>query len=80
MHDIGAVQRDDTGEAPRGGEIHLGSRRQRHQVVAFAGASTQHPVGVGHEHGAMSARAQAQHRQEDLLLSAAPGAGRVDVE
>jgi hypothetical protein len=35
---------------------------------------------VGHEHGPVAALAQPEHRQEDLLLSAAPGAGGVEVD
>jgi hypothetical protein len=35
---------------------------------------------MGDEHGSMAALAQAQHGQEDLVLSAAPGEGGVEVD
>ena len=64
----------------RRGQVDFGSRRQRHQVVALAGAPVQHALRVRDEHGPVAALAHPQHRQEDLVLSAAPGAGGVDVE
>ena len=58
----------------------LGARREGHQVVALACAVEEHAVGVRHEHGPVAARAHPHDGQEDLLLSAAPGAGGVEVE
>ena len=55
-------------------------RRERHQVGALGGAPIQLALGVRDEHGAVAAGAQAEHGQEDLVLSPAPGARGVDVE
>jgi hypothetical protein len=40
----------------------------------------EHALGMREEHGPMAARAQPRDRQEDLVLSAAPGTGGVDME
>ncbi len=77
---VGPVHRDDAGQPPRRGEIDLRTRGERHQIVAFARAPIEHALRVRHEHGPVAARAQAEHRQKDLLLPAAPGAGGVEVE
>ena len=71
---------DDARQPPRRGQVHLGARRQRHQVVALAGAPEQHAARVRDEHGPMAALAHPEHGQEDLVLSAAPGEGGVEVE
>ena len=54
--------------------------RQPDEIVALARAAGQFALRVRHEHGPMAARAETEHRQEDLVLSPAPGAGRVDME
>jgi hypothetical protein len=80
VHDIRAVRRDDLRQPPGRGQIHLGARRQRHQIVSLAGAPVQHPGRLGDEHGPVAAFAQPEDGQEDLVLSAAPGEGGVEVE
>jgi hypothetical protein len=80
MHHVGAVHRDDAGEPPGGRQVDLRTWRERHQIVAFAGALIQHALRVRHEHGPVAARAHPEHGQQDLLLPAAPGAGGVEVE
>ena len=71
---------DDPRQLPRRGQIDLVHRCQRHQIGSFGRASIQLTLGVGDQHRAMAARPQAEHGQEDLLLSSAPRARGVDVE
>ena len=71
---------DHPGEAEGGGEVDLVGGGEAHQVVALARAPGQLTLRVGDERGAVPARAQAEDGQEDLVLSPAPRAGRVDVE
>lgn len=80
MNDGWRVLADDAGELPRGGQVDLAARREPHQVGAFGRACEQLALRVGDEHRAVPAFAQPEHGQQRLLLSAAPGAGRVDVE
>ena len=80
VDDVGPERADDAREPPGRGEIHLGARRQRHQIVALAGAPVQHAARVRDQHGPMAALAHPEHGQEDLVLSAAPGEGGVEVE
>ena len=80
VDDVGPELLEDAREPPRGGEIHLRARRQRKEVQPFVGAAAQLPARMGDERGAMSERAQAQHRHEHLVLTAPPGARGIDVE
>ena len=67
-------------EPPRRGEVHLGARRDRDEVQPFGGAAPELAVGMRDQRGAMPDRSQAVHGQQHLVLSAAPGPRRVDVE
>ena len=80
VHDLRLPPPHDLRQLPRGGEIDLVHRRERKQVGALRGAPEQLALGVRHQHGAVAPGPQAQHGQEDLLLSPAPGARGVDVE
>ena len=80
MDDLRPPLPDDSRQCPRRGKIHLVARGERHEVGAFRCAAVEHALGLGDEHGAVAERAQPQDCQEDLVLSAAPGAGGVDVE
>ena len=71
---------DDAGQLPRRREIDLASRRERHEIGSLRRAAVEYALGVRHEDRSMAAGAKPEHRQEDLVLSAAPGAGGVDVE
>ena len=53
--------------------------RERDEVEAFRRAPAQLAGGVGDEHGAVAGGAQAHDRQQHLVLPAAPGGRRVDV-
>ena len=87
-HRVGIVRVDnlrpppprDPRQLPRRGQIDLIHRRERKQVRPLGGAAEQLALGVRHQHGTMAAGPQAQHGQEDLLLSPAPGSRGVDVE
>ena len=70
----------EAGQPPRGGEVHLGARRQREEVQSLLGAAAQLSARVRNQGGAMTERAQAQHRDEHLVLSAPPRARRIDVD
>ena len=80
VDDLGPPPPHDLRQLPCRGEIDLIHRREREQVGTLGGAAEQLALGVRHQHGTMAAGPQAQHGQEDLLLSAAPGARGVDVE
>lgn len=80
MHDVRLPLVDDTRELPRGGEIDLVARRQGDEIRSFGRAAIELALGVGDEHGLVPERAQTEDGQENLVLSAAPGAGGVDVE
>lgn len=80
LHDIRPEFPQDSGQPPRRGEIDFVVRGEPDQIDAFGGARQQLSLRIRDEQGPMPALAQPQHRQERLLLSAAPGAGRVDVE
>ena len=80
MDDLRPGVANDAGELPRGGEIDLAARRQRHQIRTLASAPIELALRMRNQHLAMVERPQPEHRQEDLVLSAAPGARGVDVE
>ncbi len=80
VHDRRLHLPDEPRQLPGGREIDFAFRRERNEIGPFGGAAEELTLGVGDEHGSMAARAQAEHGQEGLLLSSAPGAGRVDVE
>jgi hypothetical protein len=80
MDEIGREVAHDPREAEGGGEVDLVGRREADQIVALAGAARELAAGMRDEHRAVAARAQADDRQEDLVLSPAPRASGVDVE
>ena len=80
MDDFRLPLAEDAGQLPRRREIDLVARRQRHQVGPFGCPSIELAFRVRNQHSAMPEGAQPQDRQEDLVLSAAPCAGGVDVE
>jgi len=53
---------------------------QSDELEPFGGASSQFAVRMRHEHGPLSALAEAEHSQQHLILSAAPGGRRIDVQ
>ena len=61
-------------------EVDLVARREADEIDPLRRARVQLALRVRHEHGPVPALAEPQDGQERLLLSAAPGAGRVDVE
>jgi hypothetical protein len=80
MYDRRRELTDDARQLPRGGQVDLAARRQRDEVGAFAGAAMELALAVRDEHGAMSLGPEPEDGQEDLVLSAPPGTGGVDVE
>ena len=81
VDDVGLELLDQRGTAatPRRGPSRcVGASGIRSSPPSRAGASS--PSGMGHEHGAVAERAQAQHGDQHLVLTAAPRARRVDVE
>ena len=71
---------EDAGQPPRRREIELRARRQADEVEAFRGAAPQLALRMRHQHGAVAEAAQAEHRQQRLVLAAPPGPRRVDVQ
>ena len=80
VHDLGLPVADDARQFPRRGQIDLVARRERHQIGPFRGTAIELALRVRDEDGLVADRAQSENGQEDLVLSAAPGAGGVDVE
>lgn len=80
MDHVGREISDDPRKPEGGGEIDLVGGRQADEIVALAGAARELALGVRDEHRAVAARPKAEDRQEDLVLSPAPGAGGIDVE
>ena len=80
VYHVGLETFHDSGETPGGGKIHFRSRRNRDQFESFVDPPAQLSVRMGHERRPMTDRSQAVHRQQDLVLSAAPGSGCVDVQ
>ena len=80
VHDLRLPVADDARQLPRRRQIHLVARRERHQVGPFRRAPIELALRVRDEHGLVPDRAEPEDGQEDLVLSAAPGAGGVDVE
>ena len=80
VHDGRLPLPHDARQLPRRGEIDLVHRRERHQVGPFARAAIELALGVRDEHRPVTSSPQAEHGQEDLLLSPAPGPRGVDVE
>jgi len=66
-------------KAPRGGEVDLVPRRKRDEL-AGGGAAPELAVGVRDQCSAVTHGIQTGHRQQDLVLSAAPAAGGVNVK
>lgn len=77
---VGPPLMDDAGQLPCGGQVDLTARYQADQVGSFRRTAIELALAVRHEHGPVPQGAKPQNRQEDLVLAAAPGAGRVDVE
>ena len=71
---------DDAREFPRRREVDLVARRQRDEIRSFRRPAIQRALGMGHQDGPVAEGAKTEDGQEDLVLSAAPGAGGVDVE
>jgi hypothetical protein len=54
--------------------------RSTSEIRPFERAPIELALRVGHEHGPVVEGPEPEHRQEDLVLSTAPGPGGVDVE
>jgi hypothetical protein len=80
VHDFRLPLPDQPRQLPRRRQVDLVSRRQRKQIGSFASPSMELALAMRDEHGAVTHGAEPQNGQEDLVLSAAPGAGGVDVE
>ncbi len=80
VNDLRLPVADDARQLPRRRQVNFVARRQRHQVGAFRRAPIELSLRVGDEHGLVPDRAEPENGQEDLVLSAAPGPGGVDVE
>src|SRR5687767_1251405 len=80
MDDVGLQLLEDARQPPGGGEIELGSGRQRNEIEPLFGPPAQLSGGMRHEHGAMAEGAEPQDGHQDLVLSAAPAPRGVDME
>ncbi len=87
-HPVGVVRMDDFGspltnesrQPPRRGQVGFAACGERHQVGTLPRAPEELAFRVRHEDGPVTALPQSQHGQEDLVLSAAPGACGVEME
>ena len=80
MNNVGIELTDDTRQLPRGRKIDFTARRERDQIGSFERAPIKFAIAVRDEHGAVAHGAQSENGQEDLVLSAAPGPSRVEME
>ena len=80
VDDVRRQVADHAREAEGGGEVDVMGRGQPDEIVALARAAGQFARRVRHEDGPVAERPETEHRQEDLVLSPAPGAGGVDME
>lgn len=70
----------DARQPPPCGEVDFVPRRERNQVRALTRAAKELALGMRDEQRTMPRLAEPEDGQEDLVLSAAPGAGGVDVD
>ncbi len=80
MEDRGPQLFDQARQLPGRSEVHLVAWRQRIQVGAFGHPPPQFAVRMGDQRGPMTSGPQTGHGQHDLVLSATPRAGRVNVK
>jgi len=80
VNDVGPEPPDHSRKSPGRGQVHLGARRDWDQIQPFGRAAAELAVGMRNQSGAMPDRSQAVDGQQDLVLSAAPGSRRVDME
>ena len=80
VHEIGRALADDARQLPRSREVDLVAGRQRNQVRSLSRSAKQLAVRMRDENRSVAPRAQAEHGQEDLVLSAAPRPRGVDME
>ena len=80
VHDLRLPLPDDARQLPRRRQIDLVARRERHQIGPLERAAIELALRVRDEHRLVAERPQTEDRQEDLVLSAAPGPCGVDVE
>ena len=80
VHDRRFPLPDDARQLPCRGQIDFVSRRQRHQIRTFERSAIELSLRVRYQHLTVMEGAQPEDGQEDLILSAAPGPGGVDVE
>jgi hypothetical protein len=80
MHDLRLPLANDPRELPRGRQVDFVARRERNEIGPLRGPAIELAVGVRHQDSFVAKGTEPQDRQEDLVLSAAPGPGGVDVE
>ena len=80
VQNVGTQPLDDARQLPGGGKIHLGARRERDELESLRHALHQFAAGMRHERRALTDGAQAVHRQQHLVLAAAPRSGRIDMK
>ena len=80
MNHVGAEPLEHSRQPPGGGEVHLGTGCQRHEVESLGGPPQQFAVRVGHQGRTMADFTQAVDGQQHLILAAAPAARGVDVQ
>src|SRR5262249_8690052 len=71
---------DDARKMPGSRAVHFGSRCDRNQLEPFVHPAPQLSIRMRYECRTLTDRPQAVYRQQDLILSAAPGSCRIDVE
>jgi hypothetical protein len=72
VDDIWPELPDHATEAPRGGQVDFGARRNRNQLEPLAGAPPQLAVGVRDESGPLADFAESINGQQHLVLTTAP--------
>ncbi len=80
VNDVRPQPLDHPRQPPCGRQIHFRARRERDQLEPLASAAPQLAARMRDERRPLADRAQTVHRDQNLVLSAAPGAGRIDVQ
>ena len=80
VHELWFPLTNDARQLPRCRKVDFVARSERNEIRPFGGAAIELALSVRNEHGPVTKGAKPKDGQEDLVLSATPCAGGVDVE
>ncbi len=79
VHHVRLHVGEHVGQLPARVDVELAAGREADEAQSFARAPAQLAVGVSDEHGRVTPLLEPGHREQDLVLTAAPRARRVHV-